>query len=233
MDPGLDLDAFKGFPMYVGLDLASRSDLNAAAFLVEVGETLYAVGKYWLGDACQRLKDDRFADSFLGWQRDGWLEFTSGGFINYKAILRRVLGTLEGHDVIGVALDDYQANLMATEIEEAGYPTFIVRKNAKSLTPATEDLIGRVSDPKLFRHDGNPVTAWCAGNVVGHWDNNDNVLPKKEKPGSKANIDGIDALILANAIRLDHGAGVLGVPDKARNKPNPYLTRGLLGSTTA
>lgn len=232
-DRALNLDLLKGFPMYVGLDLAARSDLNAAAFLVKVGDTVYTAGKYWLGRNVPRMRDDRYADAFMGWHREGHLELTDamgGTFIDGMAVLRDVLAMLKGHNVVGVALDDHQANTMSSLIEAEGYEVFIVRKTAKSLTPATDDLISRVGNAELFQHDGNPVTAWCAGNVVGHWDANSNVLPKKEKPNSTANIDGIDALILANAIRIDHEAGVLGVPEKDREKPNPYLTRGLAGA---
>lgn len=229
-DAALNLDALKGFPLFVGIDLASRSDLNAAQYQIEVEDTVYACGDYWLCEGAERLKDDRFAEAFLGWARDGFLNLTPGSFIDYRPILKRILERLKGHNVVGVGLDDYQANLMAAEIEAEGYRTFIVRKNARSLTQATEDLIARVTDPKLFQHDGNPVTSWCAGNVVGHWDQNDNVLPKKERRGSKANIDGIDALIIGNAIRIDHKAGVLGVSAKERPAPNPYLERGLAGA---
>ncbi|WP_046869283.1 terminase large subunit [Microvirga massiliensis] len=231
-NPALNLDAFRGYPMYVGLDLASRNDLNAAAFLVKVGDRLYTVAKYWLGRNCPRMTDDRFADAFAAWAQEGWLELTDahgGTFVDYKIILKRVLDMLEGHIVIGVGLDDYQANLMASEIELAGHPTFIVQKNARSLTPATEDLIARVGNTELLEHDGNPVTAWCAGNVVGYYDANSNVLPKKETKDSKANIDGIDATIIGNVIRLDHEAGVLGMDRREREKPNPYLARGLAG----
>lgn len=230
-DRNLSLDALRGFPLYVGIDLASRSDLNAAQFVVKAGERVYAVGRYWLGEGCERLRDDRFADAFLGWHREGWLTLTPGSFIDYRVILRAILATLEGHTVIGVGLDDYQANLMASEIEAAGHRVFLVQKNARNLTAATEDLVARVADPGLLQHDANPITAWCAGNVVGHWDANDNVLPKKEKRGSKANIDGIDALIVANAIRLDHEAGTLtGGGAKGRGyDPARYLERGLAG----
>ena len=230
-DPLLVLEALKGFPIYVGVDLASRSDLNAAAFIAQVGDRVYAVILYWIPEKAERLKDDRFADSFLGWHGKGHIEFTPGGFIDYRVILRRILAMLDGHHVIGVGLDDYQANLMSVMIEDEGYRTFIVPKTARNLTASTEDLIARVSDPELFQHDGNPVSAWCAGNVVGHWDANDNVLPKKEKKGSKANIDGMDALIIANALRIDDEAGVLGSPDKGKEKPNPYAKRGLAGES--
>jgi hypothetical protein len=58
------------------------------------------------------------------------------------------------------------------------------------------------------------------------------VLPKKETPNSKANIDGIDALIQANALRIAYQAGTL----EKDGKPapiNPYLTRGLAGFNSA
>jgi hypothetical protein len=54
------------------------------------------------------------------------------------------------------------------------------------------------------------------------------VLPKKETPSSKANIDGVDALIQANSLRMAHGSGSLNKDGKAP-VVNPYLSRGLAG----
>lgn len=234
-DPKLRLDAFKGYPIYVGLDLAARLDLNAAAFMVQVGDTVYTTAKYWLGRNSARMKDDKFADAFYEWSQNGHIDLTDafgGQYVDFRTILRDTLEALKGHRVIGIGVDDQQANMMAAEIEEAGYQVFIFRKNARQMTPATEDLIGRTTNPSLFQHDANPVTAWCAGNVVGYWDQNANVLPKKETPNSKANIDGIDALIQANALRIAYQAGTL----EKDGKPapiNPYLTRGLAGFNSA
>ena len=229
-DLKLDLDVFKGYPIFVGIDLASRSDLNAAAFLAAVDGRLYTVGRYWMPREADRMKEDRFSDAFLGWHRDGWLQLTEGTWIDQRVILKEVCEILEGHQVIGIGVDDYQADHISKEFEDRDFPVFIVRKSARHLTPSTEDIIGRVKDPKLFQHDGNPISAWCASNVVGYWDANDNVLPKKEKKNSKANIDGVDALIIANALRLDWEAGVLGKSEKEKAKTNPYLRRGLAGA---
>ena len=230
-DPSLKLDAFKGYPIYVGLDLASRLDLNAAAFIAQVGNTVYTTGKYWLGRRSPRMADDKFGDTFHEWAEAGFLEMTDafgGQYVDFNIILKDVLAMMKGHRIIGVGVDDQQANMLAAEIEKAGYQVYIFRKNARQMTPATEDLIGRTTNPQLFQHDANPVTGWCAGNVVGYWDQNSNVLPKKETPQSKANIDGIDALIQANALRMSYQSGTLGKNDKPE-MPNPYLTRGLAG----
>jgi phage terminase large subunit-like protein len=233
-DPKLSLARFKGFPMYVGIDLASRSDLAAACFMICVGGTVYIVGRYWIGRNVPRLRDGRYADAFLAWAREGHITLTTahdGTFIDFKAILKEVLAMIEGHDVRGIGLDDYQANHIASDFEEAGYPTFIVQKNARSLTPSTDDLVARHENPDLLQHDGNPITAWCAGNVVGYYDSVGNVLPKKDAGNSRASIDGMDAAIVANALRLDDEAGVLGLDSKAKKDFNPYLARGLAGAS--
>jgi phage terminase large subunit-like protein len=228
-DRRLNLDLFKGYPLFVGLDLASKSDLNAASFITSLDGCVYSTAKYWLPEHAKRFADDRFADQFIKWREDGYLNATPGKVIDYEKILEEVLAQIEGHNVMGIGLDEYQANYLAKKFEDRGYPVFILPKRAKYVTTSTDDLIARTADPDLFQNDGNPVTKWCAGNVVGHYDANSNVLPKKEKPNSKANIDGIDALIIANAMRIDWEAGTLGDPDKGNTVPMVYMQRGLAG----
>jgi phage terminase large subunit-like protein len=84
----------------------------------------------------------------------------------------------------------------------------------------------------MLYHDGNPILTWCSGNVVGHWDANDNVLPRKEvKGGRTASIDGFDALVIANAVRMADKAGVLNNRQGgAKPRPKLYTERGLLGA---
>jgi phage terminase large subunit-like protein len=46
-----------------------------------------------------------------------------------------------------------------------------------------------------LRHDGNPVLAWCTGNVVGNTYRRGNLYPAKSRPDQK--IDAAIALIMA------------------------------------
>jgi phage terminase large subunit-like protein len=228
----LSLRDLQGYRMFVGIDLASRSDLNAATFLVEVDDCLFAAFRYWLPRHAERMRDDRFAEEFLKWHREGHLQLTDlhgGTYADHRVILNEITEMVEGHNVIGFAIDDYQANIMASEIELKGHAVYFVKKTARELTPSTDDVIARVGNVDLLQHDGNPISSWCAGNVVGRYDENDNVLPKKATKGSKANIDGMDSLILANAIRLEFNAGTLGKDKSKVQLPNPFLKRGLIG----
>jgi phage terminase large subunit-like protein len=231
-DPSLNLDAFRGFPMYVGVDLASHSDLNAASFLIKVEDCLYAVTKYWLPQESPRFRDDRYADSFGGWSRDGFIDLTPGNYADQDVILAKVLETMKGHHVMAVGMDTYQHVFLAGALSKEGYQAIPIPKNARFMSRPTDDIVARTKNLKLLQHDGNPVTEWCAGNVVGYRDANDNVLPKKEKRMQGASIDGMDAMIIGNAVRMHFDVGHL-VGAKDVPPPNPYLTRGLAGRNAA
>jgi phage terminase large subunit-like protein len=63
-----------------------------------------------------------------------------------------------------------------------------------NLSEPTKELDGAMRAVRI-RHDGNPVLAWCLGNVVGHYDARGNVYPRKARPEQK--IDAAVALIMA------------------------------------
>ncbi|GAN49696.1 terminase large subunit [Methylobacterium radiotolerans] len=227
-DRKLTLDALKGFPMFVGVDLASHSDLNAACFLICVEDVLYAVFRYWLPERSPRFQDDRYADQFQAWADAGYLTLTKGSHVHHPTIRNDVLGMIRGHNVAGFAFDQHQADYLMGEVEAEGYTAYIVPKVARHITYATDDIMTRHAEPSRFQHDGNPISSWMAGNVVGHRDANDNVLPKKEQRGSKQSIDGMDALISADAARLQADAGNIAAGIKVE-KPSIYMNRGLIG----
>ena len=228
----LDLDLLGGFKMFVGVDLASHSDLNAAAFLIELDDKLYVVFRFWIPEESDRFVDDRFADVFRKWAEEGVLIKTPGNHVDHEKILADILEMIEGHEVQGFAFDNWQADFLMGQTEKRGHQTYRVSKSPSQLTRSTDDLIARHKNPKRLEHDGNPVASWCIGNVVGRWDTNDNVLPQKESKNSKHSIDAADALVIANAARLYHVAGLS--EDDGGKLPkgdrNLYLRRGLAGA---
>lgn len=181
-DTKLTLDALRGYPMFVGVDLASHSDLNAACFLICVEEVLYAVFRYWLPERSVRFQDDRYADQFAAWSRAGHLTLTKGSHVHHPTIRNDVLAMIRGHNVAGFAFDQHQADYLMGEVEAEGYAAYIVPKVAKHITYATDDIATRHQDPERFQHDGNPISSWCAGNVVGYRDANDNPVALRSAP---------------------------------------------------
>lgn len=227
-DPRLSLDLFKGLPIFVGLDLASSSDLNAAAFMVEAGGILHVVFRFFMPEGSSRFDDDRYAGQFMEWARKGHLILTKGSKVDHPVMLKNILDMIEGHEVLGIGCDRYQSDYLLGEVEKRRLPAYEIAKTAQNLSYATDDIIARHNDPTLFQHDGNPIASWMAGNTVGRYDEGGHVLPKKEKKDSKLSIDGIDAMLNANAARLKYEAGIMADLGKAA-EVDPYLERGLIG----
>ena len=66
-------------------------------------------------------------------------------------------------------------------------------------------------------HPGNPVLNWMVGNVVGHYDQKENVFPRKERAANK--IDGAVAAIMGLGWFVQGGE---------ESGPSVYEERGLL-----
>jgi phage terminase large subunit-like protein len=70
---------------------------------------------------------------------------------------------------------------------------FDFRTTTQNLSPAINELDAAMRSGRLA-HDGNPVLAWCVGNVVGHEDRRGNLFPAKVRENK---IDAAVALLMA------------------------------------
>jgi phage terminase large subunit-like protein len=221
-DKKIKIESYKGQRCWVGCDLASRNDLAVVSIVFQVGrKTIY----FWWCYICEgapAFEDDRVSKQYRDWQDKGHLIVHEGGLIDFNEIRRDVEKFCDEYEPEAIGVDDYQANQFATELVGNGYPVLVFRKNAKSYTEPTDDFTARIMSKDMV-HDGNPVAAWCAGNVVANRDVHDQVLPKKDMTLPHMKIDCIDAAITANAMRIAPG-------ESGKRKHNPYLKRGLLGA---
>ena len=128
---------------------------------------------------------------------------------------------------MAIVFDKYQSNQILTNLFNDGLPAMQLMPGTMNISDPAKEFQSRV-ESKTIRHDGNPVTEWMAGNTVAYRDQRDNILPKKDAPNSESKIDGIAALILANAARLNAGLDI-----KVKKK-HPWAVRGsLLGYDAA
>jgi phage terminase large subunit-like protein len=71
-----------------------------------------------------------------------------------------------------------------------------IGQTAKHMASAFDELLSSLKAGR-FHHDGDPVLAWMAGNVVAKSAAKGATMPSKEKPDQK--IDGIVAICMALA----------------------------------
>jgi phage terminase large subunit-like protein len=205
-DSTLDLDAFEGQPCWIGLDLASKTDI-AALMLVfqhpDIADAYVVFGKYYLPeDTVQAAGNSQYP----GWMRTGRLTVTPGNVIDFSWIEADLSEMASRFQVQAVAFDPFQATQLSTRMLAEGLPMIEVRPTVLNFSEPMKTLEALVLQKKLV-HDADPVLAWMASNVVAHLDAKDNIYPRKERPENK--IDGIVALIMAVSRAIKPGDGMV------------------------
>jgi len=194
-DKSLEPGQFEGEPCILGYDFASKIDIAARIQLftreIEEKTHYYAFLRSYLPESA--IEESRNSQ-YDGWVRGGHLQTTEGNVIDFEMI-EDELDDLGGHhEVKEVAFDPFQATEFSTRMMAKGFPMVEMRPTVLNFSEPMKQLEALVLSGR-FHHDGDPVLAWMASNVVCHTDVKDNIYPRKERPENK--IDGVVALIMA------------------------------------
>jgi phage terminase large subunit-like protein len=212
-DESLDIEDFTDAPCWIALDLATKTDIAAMALLFKRGDDYYAFGRYYVP---QETVENASNSQYSGWERTGKLTATTGAVTDFAAVENDVLELCARFKVQEIAKDPWQSAYLGTRMQDQGLTVVDVRQTVQMMSAPMKELESLVLSGR-FHHDGDPVLAWMASNVVAHLDNKENIYPKKERPENK--IDGIIALIM--------GLNRALVSD-SENRPSVYESRGLL-----
>ena len=205
-DTSLDIDNFIGQPCWIGLDLASKTDIAALILIFahpEIADAYLTFGKYYLPEDTVHGAGN---SQYSGWMRIDRLTVTPGNVIDFSWIEADLLDMASRFAIQAVAFDPFQATQLSTRMLGEGLPMIEVRPTVLNFSEPMKILEALVLQKKLT-HDGDPVLTWMASNVVAHLDVKDNIYPRKERPENK--IDGIVALIMALSRAIKPGDAVV------------------------
>jgi phage terminase large subunit-like protein len=215
-----------GKPCYAGLDLASTTDLAARALVFPQEDGSYDfLWHYWIPADTAAAKERKDKVPYREWARQGFITLTPGNQIDYKFILKQVQEDMAAYNLRELAFDRWGSQKLTTDLQELGFsvdpkvdgPKLVAfGQGYASMSAPTKELMSIVLSGKL-RHGGNPVSRWCADNMVVAMDPAGNLKPDKAKATQK--IDGMVAAIMGldRATRHNPDAGV-----------SVYETRGVL-----
>ena len=205
-DQDLDIEAFTGQPCWIGLDLASKTDIAALVMVFahpEIADAFAVFGKYYLPEDTVNAAGN---SQYPGWMHSGRLTVTPGNVIDFSWIEADLNDLASRFAIQAVAFDPFQATQLSTRMMSEGLPMIEVRPTVLNFSEPMKTLEALVLQKKLI-HDGDPVLGWMASNVVAHPDAKDNIYPRKERPENK--IDGIVALIMAISRAIKPGDSVV------------------------
>lgn len=196
-DEQFDPEDLKAKKCYIGLDLASTTDVaaEALAFPPDEGKLVWRIlWRFWVPSESLRRRVQRDRVPYDVWVRDGIVEATEGNIIDYDVIRQRVIQDCEQFDVKGIVYDRWGATQLITQLTGEGLLCVPFGQGFQSMAAPTKEweklVLGR-----LIAHNGNPVASWMMNNVAVRQDPAGNLKPDKSKSTEK--IDGIVAAIMA------------------------------------
>lgn len=189
-----------------GLDLASKRDLAAIVLEFDTERGRELVCRFWLPKERAEEEERRGRMHYAQWAREGWITLTEGNSIDDDFIRTEVAMLSKRFRISEIAFDRWGSNKLLNDLvkenivslEPGNEKPVLVEcgQGFKDLSEATKDFEVSVAKGKL-RHNGNPVLAWMANNVVLDTDAAGNVKPNKKRAAGK--IDGIVAAIMARS----------------------------------
>lgn len=195
----VDLDALKDVPCWGGLDLASTRDLASLRLVWRLDDKIITWGRRWVPESAVAQRTERGTVPYAGWVAAGLLEQTGGEVTDYAVIEQAVLDVHERFNLQSLAFDRWNATEMVSRLVAAEVPLVEFIQGTKSYHPAMVEL-ERAYIGKRLVHDGDPVLAWCAANLVARKDVNLNMAPDKRRSADK--IDDMTALLMALGVSL-------------------------------
>ena len=193
---GLDRKETAGRECWVGIDLASKSDITAVALWfpeLKAADFIFCVPEAKVVESTD-LVDYRL------WREQGWLTVTPGKTLDEDWFVSMLLNRLDSYDVKRIAYDPWAMWNILPKFGRYGDRLFEYRQSIRYMSVPTKWVEGAT-----LRHElelfGNPVIRWMYRNVVIYRDPNANI--KLDKARSRNKIDGVVALVDAVGGWLD------------------------------
>lgn len=183
-------------PVFVGVDLASVSDLTAVAYAWkdENKKINIKVDYYLPSDSTNTVTNKEYFKNMAGKK---YLTLNQGNVTDYNIITDH----LKRYRVQEIYYDRY--NALSWAVDCSNYfnmqPFSQTAGNFNLVTREFERLV----KTKQVVIDNNPLTRWCFGNCCLFTDRNNNVKPQKAGAESKK-IDGVIASLQALAALIDN-----------------------------
>lgn len=220
-------DDLKGGPAYGGLDIGSMSDLTAWVMLFpdpDDSELVRVLCRVWCPSSLLKHENNRHADQYAAWAREGWLEVTPGRSVDYWSVRAKIADDAETYGLVDMGVDtQFQAHQLMMELaEDHGISVAGMRTTYSHMTAPADEFERRIlldpekGGPKI-RHRGNPVLTWSIRNTALKQPDPDRKRPVKDAEDAK--IDPVVALHMA----LDRAMRHEGAPTKGAYEDHEML----------
>ncbi len=195
-----DPEDLRGAECYVGLDLASKSDISAVCLFFPK----YRVARFLFVVPEAKLEEEKDRVDYRLWKDQGWLTVTPGKVLDEDWFVDFLLKQLEPYDVKKVGYDPWAMWNIIPKLRKYDEQLLKVQQSIRYMSVPSKWIQTEVLQHRL-NFLGNPVIRWMFSNVVIYIDPNANI--KLDKARSRNKIDGVVALADSVFAWLDETGG--------------------------
>lgn len=220
-DGPADLGELAGRTCYVGLDLASTTDIAAMlmVFPEETGEpepveapveeqapegrVLFPgrrytiIPRFWIPEdrieSPNVTREPRIKAILAQWSGQGFITATRGNVIDNDEIRSEINALGQKVRIEEIGYDPWGMQDMAPRLADDGFTMTPLSQTMNMLSPATKEL-ERLIRARRLAHGGHPVMRWMFSNASARVDSAGRVKLDNNKSSEK--IDGMDALVM-------------------------------------
>jgi phage terminase large subunit-like protein len=214
------LDDLKGRQAIGWLDLSSVTDITTFGLLFpQPNGDVIPLPWFFLPRENLDRRGELDHAHYRSWADHGFLELTDGTRNDYRAVRALIQRVREDYKFTDIAYDDWNAGGIETLLtEEDGFTMIPIRQNISTLSQPTKELLGLTLTGQM-KHGGNPVLRYMADKFVVKEDQNERVMPLKNKATGR--IDGIMGIVFALS-------RFLRPEPEEEETPSIYSTRGII-----
>ncbi|WP_099157277.1 terminase large subunit [Virgibacillus ndiopensis] len=193
------------YPVYVGLDLSSTTDLTSIGKVFQLPNRKFIVKQHSFMPE-DRLQERINTDNvrFDIWRDQGYLTTTPGSVVDYSYVEQHLLDMRdEGYNIIEIDYDKWNATHLVQILENHGFTMVEIPQMLRHLSFPTKELRSGAYR-KDVQHFGDPLLHWALSNAITKMDAQENIMLDKEK--SVERIDPAAAVINAFSRAMSGGA---------------------------
>lgn len=195
-----DLDSLKGknLPAWIGIDLATKSDVSAVGMLVQHSGGLALYPFLFLPEgAIERSKNEA---AYRQWADNEHLILCDGNATNFGDVETKVRELVQWFDVQSIGYDAWQGHNLGTNLASDGLNVFEYPQKHSVMHAPMDELEALLAENKL-QHPNNPALNWMAGNLCAHY-SGDFKKPTKPMKQDHLKIDGMVAALMALGLSM-------------------------------
>lgn len=197
--------------VYAGLDLSAKIDLTSCTYISAERDVLHSKAYFWKPKMYLKAHGDRDGPDYSVYAKQGWIIPTEGGSIDPAYVVHHLQTMRESVNIVGLAYDrdtfriDELLRVMEREGvtaqsgDGAGLRIIPWGQGYQSMSVGIDAFEAAVVNNR-FKHDGNPLLAWCIANARVQYDPTGR-MRKLVKITDFRRIDGAVTLCMAAGLR--------------------------------